>query len=1828
MAAKPIPSSSSAPATATAAATTTFPPRISYADELLTSAFDLRRTPCLVYCLFASPGAAPDGGCEAVERVRLAILDENGGRGLMDSVLTTVRAGKRSRIYAFRLVARDALEDARAAMAQLTREDLKVAVAPACLALDEVYGAPSASRTTQPPKTIRIILHHFLNAVRTRLVDDVVQQSHRVKRDVQSFKTGFLFGPTLSGQSSAASSEDNWFTGWDLHAATRPLTFVHLDIQLDSRLRLLIQPVFRSTSLRPLPAPSISRHARTSASSSSNLSHDFTPGTPLTLLPHGTPAYFLAEYTPPDSRALDRAFEATFRGLGVSLASMSSDASISSSDFPSHKSTPYIIGWIAVENRHGEPKGLTFVYPRRLCVRATDPARRQLENVPELPGPLQPSPTLANAVPPGMAGGAGSSTLAAHSGASAASAASSAPVSPLPSTASDAVHARVAPSISRQQAGRLFRALSAPEASLGGVAREVSAYVDAVAKERERERERMRAARNSSTSSVPRAAGAGAAPEGASPVGAGFSGAATGGLTPETTPSMGLHGAGLSPAAAYAGATPGGASSFYPSPPGTVPATTVHTVPGVVVSPPAMGAGHLAATASSSNVQVPSLSAQAPPALPGAPVDLSTQFPPQTSTAQTSVWGSIQDAANNAHGSNSAAYSNNNGAYPYLGNMDFSMFEDAGMGAASGSAPQTTVAAPPATTNAPTASTSFGAAAASFGSAAGNGFEASSSGTFDSESSSFGGSSSMDMLAFDMDMSFSDADWNFFDKPGATAAVDAGADSSTAGLPSATDPSTAADAPYSTPDVTMTGTTPSSNVSMPPPPPAPPPFGQQSSFQAATPATPMQQATPAYSSPAVHFDGTGEAHPSELSHTSLDMITPEVLPPSPPQTPGTGVGTNPTKLSAPGRFDPISFAPTHHRADNKYTNAGKFGLGTGLPSPPSDDAPSSPDQHGHTDPTPPPRPAWYVKATDPRIGVVRRLAGVKRKFKGPASPKVKRVALEGYGWQGGVGKCGWEDSDADLDWVREEEPPETEEEDEDEDEEEGEEAADREGGFLSAPNNGMFSRAPSEAPPIPSYLPLGPTLPRTHFKHSLLLPLSAPSPSVDSGGAHHASAACAPTPVSPAALVGASAERSKSLEATAQLVAREAAENGVWAEMWGTCGGNHGDDQGVEALLGGRGPNASDVMVVRELWRAVGVKPMTLGALCGADERAQNEESAMDYHGIKALVKDAGGQRPEGGREGPVSLQPPLLNVAKGNAVLQVLPTALRFWDKLGLGPWAGRKNATVYVLYEGADFAHDQASGKAASTSEVQVQALLACLADVFEARQLGKLIPGNSINNRSAGLFPVRFDSNFRKQLAPLHATLESTLYDSPEDPSSPDTPTTLLLILTPMSLLSLSSLALRHLTAGLLKTFRPALEDGTLLTHMLPEYLLDCRSYTVSAPPFAEVGRVCGDIYERIRQPVSRSVSRAFFTRQRLITRVQAPSSALARIPAKAQVSGAPERALANPSTSSIFSLESGPLSLDAGTLLHVGYQISSSGKWVLCACVDEHGEGWDTRVWLADGDDDADESPGAMEARLVARVWEFTTQFARRAAIDWRLAIARLGVMPHREMEAWTRLLETPPDISPSCTALFCVQHDAPWVFAALSKPSTNLRTPSPRAGAAPGKLAANQVYVDASSAVFSVDVYAGRLPICIPRDAQVRSSAVGERTTDKEQEPSDGDVRDQDDEESEELDTCALLPLRTTALVRTTTAGITAMHVHFMHVRWATVDEAASDTSAQDKGILADVTSSYHRLAVLATTRWRRHTVNPLLPLHLATVEAMRLALDRPDDVTEGSTGDP
>jgi mediator of RNA polymerase II transcription subunit 13 len=166
----------------------------------------------------------------------------------------------------------------------------------------------------------------------------------------------------------------------------------------------------------------------------------------------------------------------------------------------------------------------------------------------------------------------------------------------------------------------------------------------------------------------------------------------------------------------------------------------------------------------------------------------------------------------------------------------------------------------------------------------------------------------------------------------------------------------------------------------------------------------------------------------------------------------------------------------------------------------------------------------YTAETDPRIGVVRKLIGVKRKSYDQGSRESKMSPS----------------------WVREDEDWEMSLPD-DLDACRSEESEDEE------MDDSPVASRPSTPPP--AYLPLGPTLLHTHFHHSTLLPLSTPLRPPDvavtpAAIVTTAAAASVPTPVSPAAALGAATEKSKILEAAAYSVAKEVVENSVWADAW------------------------------------------------------------------------------------------------------------------------------------------------------------------------------------------------------------------------------------------------------------------------------------------------------------------------------------------------------------------------------------------------------------------------------------------------------------------------------------------------------------------------------------------------------------------------------------------------------------------------------------------------------------------------------------------------------
>lgn len=121
------------------------------------------------------------------------------------------------------------------------------------------------------------------------------------------------------------------------------------------------------------------------------------------------------------------------------------------------------------------------------------------------------------------------------------------------------------------------------------------------------------------------------------------------------------------------------------------------------------------------------------------------------------------------------------------------------------------------------------------------------------------------------------------------------------------------------------------------------------------------------------------------------------------------------------------------------------------------------------------------------------------------------------------------------------------------------------------------------------------------------------------------------------------------------------------------------------------------------------------------------------------------------------TLESPMLALGKGDAVIQLSPASLRFWEKLGLTPRAGPKDVTAFVFFEGSDEERENEVenwlGKVSAAYSVSLPACDPVLrgSGYHQAKSFGAHDVGMSSHCTKQGVVPTRFDT-FRKTLSKL--------------------------------------------------------------------------------------------------------------------------------------------------------------------------------------------------------------------------------------------------------------------------------------------------------------------------------------------------------------------------------------------------------------------------------------------------------------------------------------------
>ncbi|GJJ07800.1 hypothetical protein Clacol_002005 [Clathrus columnatus] len=887
------------------------------------------------------------------------------------------------------------------------------------------------------------------------------------------------------------------------------------------------------------------------------------------------------------------------------------------------------------------------------------------------------------------------------------------------------------------------------------------------------------------------------------------------------------------------------------------------------------------------------------------------------------------------------------------------------------------------------------------------------------------------------------------------------------------------------------------------------------------------------------------------------MVAPELLPSTPtarspptpnnPRTPSLEV-LNPLGSPRDRLFDPVYFGDRHHIADDKYTGSqGKYLLRNlqSMATPPPEDVLIGRKRDG-----------WrfrYDSLTDPRIGVVNRLRGLKRKLDSH-SRNTKSL------------KQGSREEEWESIFSEEEDAEEIDSSSSCDENEEELDTMELDYDRLDVRSRESFSR-PSTPPPVGH--PLSPSLLYFRLEYSLLLPLgiamrpsfkelvSSETPSV---------AISVPTPVSPAAALGSASERNKTLEMLAQAMSKENVENSLWSHACGLTP-----------------PFSSPPRF--------SIPQEHVNRLSALFKKIPGIEAALP---LSALLDVASDIPPPAIFSSPKLklLSPPKFCLGRAGLVHQVLPSAIRFWEKEGLGPRGGTKDVVAFCLFQ---------DGEERATI---VTSWLQRVARTYAARGLGAHVPGDA-GPFTNGLVPLHFES-VRKVLAQLMTALSLI----------PHVPRIVIYIISPPTLCSsLDSPTLRSIIRS--RKYIPKLagqrdfDNDRVLFHFVPEsYIAD--PYVYPCTRYLGLEQFVQSVYDRLLRVCSRPVpSRSSMSLIHIDNRLQAPAFVLAR-------PGPPE---------THFQWEGRPsLNVtDRYTFLHVGYRLSKCKKWLLAACIDERGEAHDLAIWNVPYHSEDDQTVGGdidvNIAWIVENIWLFTSQFAKRSDTEWKIVLSRFDGITASEVEAWMLHLEMAvmnPQGRPLHVSLVCAQNDIP--LALLSNTGTDESQSRPFSMVPPP----GSVFVDASSLTYSVS-FPGRAPIILtsylyPTD---QPSILGPSPTETDMDTTEDDT----DTPLLPMETpTPVIPLCTSSLFTVSntcnesidtggamgdSALLGALYIHMLYAG----KTPKSTLRKNSEEMLADITKSWYDLSVLTKERWRipdgnwNGNDNPL-PFHLAALDVM------------------
>lgn len=392
---------------------------------------------------------------------------------------------------------------------------------------------------------------------------------------------------------------------------------------------------------------------------------------------------------------------------------------------------------------------------------------------------------------------------------------------------------------------------------------------------------------------------------------------------------------------------------------------------------------------------------------------------------------------------------------------------------------------------------------------------------------------------------------------------------------------------------------------------------------------------------------------------------------------------------------------------------------------------------------------------------------------------------------------------------------------------------------------------------------------------------------------------------------------------------------------------------------------------------------------------------------------------------------PPHIRVRRADALWDLLPPALSFWEPLGLAPTSGPKNIVTYCIYP-----HSETLG-------ARVENFLDNIGIVYEGCKLGNHIRGDSIAGSEAGLVPSRMSSpvsmraalrTVRDTCVQLGKALASSYSEVRDKDEAQKIDAFVVYMVDPFE----TPAALWELCSAFWFLFQ-AYGQGAkaradyspnpdLVLQIVPMKYIASFDAPVVLEPWTLIN-LAREVYDRC------------------------PPSQMSEDKTPLSIYSAPSIQLEEALPRSIqFKLTAEPPSdlLRENSYMHLGYAISLDGAWISAAWSDNCGKHQTVVSYCV----------GSRAFSEIAReIWQTTIEIIETRRVTWRVCIAKAGVMEREELEAWVSLASSPTklnlfttliavDTSPALTLTPTITSVSTCNSSANPASSTPVSTPQP------------------------------------------------------------------------------------------------------------------------------------------------------------------------------------